>query len=217
MPSEQTRYFSTHRVEGYTDAVFAIAVTLLVLDLTTSAIGEVSSDDAMWASLTSMWESFLAFFVSFLLLSLLWVIHLRQWRDIQRVDWVLLWLNNARLLFIVLIPFTTSLVADYSEFYAGRILLPVNFFFAALLGYLSYVWAASNNRHLVGEETLAEERSQNLGGLSAVISGAIAVVLSPWLGSWAFLAYALNGPIEALLSRRSRTRRREADQPRETR
>lgn len=217
MPSEQTRYFSTHRVEGYTDAVFAIAVTLLVLDLTTSAIGEVSSDDAMWAALTSMWESFLAFFVSFLLLSLLWVIHLRQWRDIQRVDWVLLWLNNARLLFIVLIPFTTSLVADYSEFYAGRILLPVNFFFAALLGYVSYVWAASNNGHLVGEETLAEERSQNLGGLSAVISGAIAVVLSPWLGSWAFLAYALNGPIEALLSRRSRTRRREADQPRENR
>ena len=47
-------YFSITRVEAYTDAVFAIAATLLVLDLTTTAIGEVDSDTQMWAALGGM-------------------------------------------------------------------------------------------------------------------------------------------------------------------
>lgn len=206
MAERSTRLFSTHRVEGYTDAVFAIAATLLVLDLTTTAIGEVDSDGAMWAALGGMWESFMAFVISFALLSGLWVIHLVQWRDIRRVDMTLLWLNNARLLFIVLIPFTTSLVADYSAFYAGRLLLPLNFFLAALLGYLSWLWAASSQGHLLGEETGNERRTQNLGGLAAVICGAVAAIASPWLGSWAFLAYVFNAPMQALLRRFAQSR-----------
>lgn len=207
MAAASPRRFSTNRVEGYTDAVFAIAATLLVLDLTTTALGTVDSDDAMWAALADEWESFLAFAVSFALLSGLWVIHLQQWRDIARVDMGLLWLNNARLLFIVLIPFTTSLISDYSEFYAGRMLLPLNFFFAALFGVLSWTWAAARGGHLLDDRTASEKRHQRLGGISALICGAVAVIASPFVGSWGFLAYAFNGPLEALLTRRGRSAR----------
>lgn len=206
MAQRTPRYYATTRVEGYTDAVFAIAATLLVLDLTTTALGEVQSDADMWRALGGMYDNFLSFGISFALLSLLWTIHLSQWRDIARVDGMLLWLNNARLLFIVLIPFTTSLVSDYSAFYAGRMLLPINFFFAALLGFLSWLWAASRNGHLLDDKSEEEKRSENLGGLAAVVCGAVAAVVSPWLGSWAFLAYALNGPLEALLERRAEHR-----------
>ncbi|MET0735165.1 MAG: TMEM175 family protein [Microbacterium sp.] len=199
-------YFSMSRVEAYTDAVFAIAATLLVLDLTATALGQVTTDDQMWAALAGMGEDFMAFAVSFFLLSLLWVIHLQQWRDLGRVDGTLLWINNARLLFIVLIPFTTSLVSEYSEFYAGRILLPVNFFFAALCGYLSWVWAARDGGRLLKDEAKDDRQEQSIGGLVAVLCGAVAVLLSPFIGSWGFLAYVFNGPATALLVRRSRKR-----------
>jgi uncharacterized membrane protein len=204
--SRRERFYPTTRVEAYTDGVFAIAATLLVLDLTTKAIGEINTDAQMWAALGALWESVTSFVVSFLLLSMLWTIHLQQFRDIARVDGQMLWINNIRLLFIVLIPFTTSLVSEYSEYYAGRMLLPINFFFAALLGFLSYVWALARNGHLLKEEAKADARQQFLGGVGAVICGAVAAIASPWLGSWAFLAYAFNAPLTSALQRRARKR-----------
>lgn len=194
-------FYSIARVEAYTDAVFAIAATLLVLDLTTTAIGEVGTDREMWAALGGMTDSFIAFFVSFVLLSLLWMIHFQQFRHIARADGLLLWINNFRLLFIVLIPFTTSLVADYSDFVAGRVLLPINFFFAALFGYLSWAWAAARDGHLLKDASKPSAREYSISSIGAVTCGAVAVVLSPWIGSWAFLVYVLNEPLTRLLLR----------------
>ena len=205
---EGARAYGKSRVEAYTDGVFAIAATLLVLDLTTKGFGRVRTDDEMWASLADMSDDFVAFAISFLLLSMLWTIHVQQWRDIARVDGGMLWLNNIRLLFIVLIPFTTSLVSEYSEFYAGRMLLPINFFFAALLGYLSYVWAAARDGHLLKDEARADAQHQSLGGLSAVLCALIAVVLAPWIGSWAFLVFIANEPFTRFLQRRGAARPR---------
>ncbi|WP_438353739.1 TMEM175 family protein [Microbacterium sp. CJ88] len=203
MPDQPAaRYFDKGRVEAYTDAVFAIAATLLVLDLTTTAIGQVGSDGQLWADLAGMWPSFSGFGVSFALLSLLWMIHLQQFRDIARADATLIWLNNARLLFVVLIPFTTSLVSDYSDYYAGRMLLPINFFFAALLGHLSWRWAAARDGHLLTEESTSQIIYQGAGGLAAVICGFVAMAVSPWAGSWGFLAYAFNGLLTGAIQRR---------------
>jgi uncharacterized membrane protein len=205
-------FYSTARLEAYTDGVFAIAATLLVLDLTTTAIGDVGSDAELWTALGNMWPNFLSFAVSFALLSGLWFTHLQQFRGIARADAVLIWLNAARLLFVVLIPFTTSLVSEFSDYYAGRMLLPVNFFFAALFGHLSWRWAAARNGHLLKPEALADIPAQGAGGLAAVICGAIAAVISPWLGSWAFCVYFLNGPLSVLLTRRYE-RRADAEPP----
>ncbi|MDX2377240.1 TMEM175 family protein [Microbacterium sp. LRZ72] len=196
---------ATTRTEAYTDAVFAIAATLLVLDLTADSIGKIDSDGQLWQALGDMSQNIVGFVISFWLLSMLWVIHLRQFRDIVRVDTVLLWLNNARLLFIVLIPFTTSLAADYFDWYAGRMLLPINFFFAALFGHLSWRWAASRGGHLLRDQPESETRLVGLGGLAAVICGGIAAGVSPWIGSWGFLAYWFSGPITTLLARITRT------------
>ncbi|MCT1394667.1 TMEM175 family protein [Microbacterium sp. p3-SID338] len=193
-------------MEAYTDAVIAMAATLLVLDLTAKAIGEVDSDAQLWRALGDVWPSFLSFTISFVLLSGLWVIHMRQWRDIARADLVLLWLNNGRLLFIVLVPFTTSLVDEYSEYFAGRVLLPINFFLAVLFGVATWTWAASRGGHLLAEEAKADAPSQTLGGIVAVVCGAMTVALSPWLGSLAFLTYGLAGPLHALLTRVRRSR-----------
>jgi len=193
---------SATRTEAYTDAVFAIAATILVLDLTANSIGEVSSDAELWDKLAGMWPSFVSFGVSFALLSMLWVIHVRQFHDIVRVDGRLLLLNNLRLLFIVLIPFTTSLTADYSDFYAGRMLFPINFFLAALMSHLTWIWASARGGHLLRAD-VAASAEQSAGGRAAVLIAAAVIPVSAFVGSWAFLLFFLNGPLTALLARRS--------------
>jgi len=164
------------RTEAYTDAVFAIAATLLVLDLTTATFGEIQTDAELWG---------------------------RQFQDMRAVDTPLLWLNSARLLFIVLIPFTTSLTSEYSSLIAGRVLLPIDFFFAALLGHLSWRWSAARSGHLLTPEAYERRHVAAAAGLSAVICAGIAVILSPWIGSWAFLAFVLSSPLGKLLARRT--------------
>lgn len=206
MADRMPSFYAISRVEAYTDAVFAIAATLLVLDLSAQALGAVKSDAEMWAALGGLRDNLLAFVVSFLLLSLLWMVHFDQFRSLAKADATLLWLNNVRLLFIVLIPFTTSLVAEYSEFVAGRVMLPVNFFFAALVGYLSWAWAASRNGHLLKPEARERAGAENAGGVAAVVCGAVAAAVSPWLGSWGFCVFFLNGPLTALLQRIARRR-----------
>ena len=195
-------FYSLARLEAYTDAVFAIAATLLVLDLTATALGTIDSDADLWRALGAEWQSFMAFAISFALLSGLWITHLSQFRDIAQADTTLLWLNSARLLFIVLIPFTTSLVSDFSEYYAGRMLLPINFFFAMGLGIATWFWAASGNGHLLKDDARADAATQSVGALFALGAGAVTVVLSPWLGSWAFLTFAVSGPISAVVQKR---------------
>lgn len=197
----------TARTEAYTDGVFAIAATLLVLDLSTDALGRIGSDAQLWQELAGMGEKFLAFGVSFALLSMLWTIHLRQFADIVRVDATLLWLNNARLLFIVLMPFTTSLTSEYSDWYAGRMLMPIDFFFAALLGHLSWRWAAARGGHLMREGDAVDWRYRGAGGVAAVICAGIAMAVSPWVGSFGFLSYLLlNAPLTRLLQARAASR-----------
>ena len=193
--------FSISRVEAFTDGVFAIAATLLVLDLTTTGFGTISSNHDLWVALGNMYPEFIAFVISFLLLCMLWVIHFRQFREIAHADTTLLWINNVRLLFVVLIPFTTSLQSEYSDFLAARLLLPLNVLLATLVGYFSWAWAASRGGHLLRSDVAHDLAHQSLGGLAAVITGAAATVLAPFIGPLAFLAYAFSGLVELVLRR----------------
>ncbi|WP_139417662.1 TMEM175 family protein [Agromyces laixinhei] len=193
---------ATTRLEAFTDGVFAIAATLLVLDLTTHALGEVDSDAQLWAALGGMWELFLNFGVSFIVLCLLWMTHVQQFESIARVDAVMTWLNNGRLLFVVLVPFTTGVATEYSEYYAGRMLMPITFFLAILFSWLQWRWAVHHRSDLMPDLPEQDVRTLDRGSLSAVILATSVVVLSPWLGSAAFLMFTL----DSLLTRALRTR-----------
>ena len=180
---------STTRLEAFTDGVFAIAATLLVLDLTTHTIGGISSDAEMWAALGGMWELFLNFALSFVLLCLLWMTHVQQFEHIARVDATLIWLNNARLLFIVLVPFATGLTTEYSEWLAGRLMMPVAFFLAILFSWLQWSWAVRHRETMLPDMSQEDARASGRAGLSALLISAAVVALAPVVGSPAFLLF----------------------------
>ncbi|WP_347978143.1 TMEM175 family protein [Microbacterium sp. ProA8] len=183
----------TTRLEAFTDGVFAIAATLLVLDLTTHTLGQVDSDADMWSALGGMSELFVNFVLSFALLCILWMVHVQQFEHIARVDSMMLWLNNARLLFIVLVPFATGLMTEYEQYYAGRLAMPVTFFLAILVSWVQWQWAVRHRETMLPDMSAADAAAYGRGSLSALIISAAVVILSPWIGSIAFLLFLLDG------------------------
>ncbi len=188
---------STRRAEAFTDGVFAIAATLLVLGLTDQSLGTVRTDDDLVAGLLGLTHPLFSFVISFLILCVMWMTHVRQFEWIVRIDDAGMWINNVRLLLIVLVPFTSSLDTTYSDFLLGRVLLPVNFFLAIVLGWLQWVWAVRSGA--IVDMSPADARRLGRASISAVVISGTAMLLSPWLGSIGFLLFALDGPLTRLL------------------
>jgi uncharacterized membrane protein len=97
------------RLEAFSDGVFAVAITLLALDLTVEGYGHGRLID----QLSGKWPAFLAFLISFFMIGIVWVNHHALVRSITKVDRLLLFLNLVLLLFVVLIPFATATEASY--------------------------------------------------------------------------------------------------------
>jgi uncharacterized membrane protein len=102
------------KIQGYmsefSNGVFAFAITLLVLDIKLPA-GTSKAD--LGSTLLSMWPNYLGFLISFLVIGLYWSVYIRLFREIIRTDRSLVILNLLYLLFIVVIPFSTSLISLY--------------------------------------------------------------------------------------------------------
>jgi uncharacterized membrane protein len=97
----------TGRVEAFSDGVFAIAITLLVLDLKVPASGPLLN------GLLAEWPVFAAYLISFLFILIMWINHHWMFQHISRVDSTFLQLNGLLLLGVTVVPFPTSMVAEY--------------------------------------------------------------------------------------------------------
>jgi uncharacterized membrane protein len=100
---------STTRLEAFSDGVFAIAITLLVIELRPPEVAGSELADALW----DLWPSYFAYLVSFGIIGVMWLNHHRIFRQVRQADGPLLLLNLHLLLWVALIPFPTAVVADY--------------------------------------------------------------------------------------------------------
>jgi uncharacterized membrane protein len=101
-----TQTISSSRLETFSDGVFAIAATLLILDVHAGP-GELG------AELRHSWPSYLAYAVSFLTIGIIWINHHTVFTQIRRVDRLFLLINVAFLMVVAFIPFPTSLIASH--------------------------------------------------------------------------------------------------------
>ncbi|MFG1626742.1 TMEM175 family protein [Kribbella sp. NPDC049227] len=101
----------TGRMEAFSDGVFAIAITLLVLEI---GVPPGSGDDLVGA-LADQWPSYLAYFVSFATIGAVWVAHTVITEYLDHANSVLLRLNLLLLMVVSLLPFPTKLLAEYAE------------------------------------------------------------------------------------------------------
>ena len=134
----------TTRTEAFSDAVLAIAITLLVLDLRVPIRNTLHGSLA--SALAHEWPNYAAYVTSFLIIGIIWVNHHAVFQLIARIDRTALFLNLLLLMTVVAIPFTTALLSEYLT--AGRdartaalvysaVMLAMSASFAALYTYLA--------------------------------------------------------------------------------
>jgi uncharacterized membrane protein len=95
------------RLEAFSDGVFAVAITLLVIEIA------VPTGEDLWHQLKDEWPSFAAFFVSFWVIGIIWVNHHGVFDHLKRADRGVLYLNLLLLMTVVFIPFSTALMAEH--------------------------------------------------------------------------------------------------------
>jgi uncharacterized membrane protein len=123
----------TGRLEAFSDGVFAIAITLLVLELKVPALSPAGATSAaLGKSLLQLWPSYLALITSFFTVLIMWMHHHAILRNVHRTDSWLHFTNGCLLLVISFVPYPTSVLAAYLEtpaakmaaaFYSGTFIL----------------------------------------------------------------------------------------------
>jgi uncharacterized membrane protein len=148
---------SVERLAALSDGLFAIAMTLLVLDLRVPASGAVHSELGLWSALVALLPRFIPYFMSFLTLGIFWVGQQTQLNRFARTDRNLSWIHLGFLLVVSLMPFSTALLA---EFITYRTALVVYWLNILLLGAVLFgSWCYALRAGLVKDDTTVDMRS----------------------------------------------------------
>ena len=122
----------TGRIEAFSDGVFAIAITLLILEVKVPHLAEEGSARSLAAALAALWPSYVAFLTTFVTIFIMWANHHAIFNFVWRSDAPFKYANGLLLLLVTFVPFPTAVLAEYLErpaapvaaaFYAGTFVL----------------------------------------------------------------------------------------------
>jgi uncharacterized membrane protein len=181
------RGLRTGRLEAFSDGVFAIAVTLLVLDLAVPA----SASKHLLRSIAELWPSYLAYVASFSTIGATWLGHNAITEYLERVNTVFVRLNLLLLLVVSFLPFPTRLFADYigqdSNERVAATIYGLTFLLASTL--LLVLWRYALHAGLVRPDAedeeiqlLTQRLTPGLGGYVALIIAGIFVPIIAVIG-----------------------------------
>jgi uncharacterized membrane protein len=153
------------RLIFFSDAVFAIAITLLVLEVRLPGGEKVVADTELFILLTGIWHKYLAYFISFMVIGTFWMAHHRKFKFIKRYDSHLIFLNLLLLMTVAFIPFPSSVLSEYSERTATIFYALIMAFSGSLLT-IMWWYASSNNRLTDHTLDMAQRKRQFLAPLS---------------------------------------------------
>ena len=114
------RGLAKNRIEALADGIFAVAMTLLVLDIKSSDNVAFETTNGLIGYLATLEHSFAMYAISFVVLAIFWIAHHILFHYVRHVDRRLLWINMAFLLLVTFVPFSTDLLGDH-----GHLPLPV--------------------------------------------------------------------------------------------
>jgi uncharacterized membrane protein len=186
----------TNRLEAFSDGVFAVAITLLVLNIKIPELDASGKllDGELWPELGKQWPMLVAYVTSFATVGIMWLNHHRMFSHIKRTSTLLLLSNLLLLLVIVFIPVPTALLAEQlrypSEHAAAVIYSGTNILMAASF---NLIWNhASRAGRLLGENVdmksvSAISRQYMYGPLLYVVAFALAWISAPVCIAFNFL------------------------------
>ncbi|HVM87061.1 MAG TPA: TMEM175 family protein [Puia sp.] len=134
----------TQRIEAITDGIFAVALTLLVLDIKVPVSEGIKTEKQLFDAFCELTPKFLTYFLSFMTLGIFWTGHSAQFTYIEKSDRHLNWLSLFFLLFVSTIPFTTSFLGEHIHFKVAIAVYWLNIFLLGLALYIHWAYADKN-------------------------------------------------------------------------
>jgi len=176
------------RIVAFSDGVFAIAITLLVLNLT---IDRGLSSGQLTDALLDNWDNLIAYGISFAVIGRFWIVHHRFFSEVRAFDSRLLGLNLLYLAWIVLIPFSSQVLGDYGGETPSVVLYSINLAGVVLVGLWMSVDARRHGLTAIDDATHEENRirSTYIAGifLLSIPLGFLAPRAAPYLWLLLFL------------------------------
>jgi uncharacterized membrane protein len=186
-------YFNKGRVETFSDGIFAIIVTLLVLEIKVPQIEHHGSVQELVIALKHLMPKIISWIISFLIVCVIWVNHHRLFEQFRVVTHGLFWLNANLLLWCSFIPFPTALMGDYVDNPVSLIAFGVILSFMAVSFYLIRR-NVLNNSFILGENVDRSQfkkatRNSLIFGPVLYLAGAAASMIHPFvsLSIYAFI------------------------------
>ncbi len=179
-PSESNQGLGKQRIEALSDAIFAFAMTLLVLDVKIPKVsGALVTQEFLVQTLLDLWPKFLSFVMSFVILSLFWIAHHGYSHFLKRTDRTFLWINLLFLMVVVIVPFSTDFLGDYPRQRIASLVYGCNIMALGLTLYWQWEYATHGHR-LVGSQI---EPKLVRKGKQRILMG-ILTITSAMLLSW---------------------------------
>jgi uncharacterized membrane protein len=173
---------SPARLEAFSDGVFAIAITLLILEIKVP-----HANHGLWAGLAALWPSYVAFVMSFIVILIMWVSHHELTRMIERANYPILFANGLLLLTVTFVPFPTAVLAEHLPTAEAKTAVA---FYCATFAVNGAVWnllfrtmvRSGYLRPEINAATIAGVQRAYYLGLTVYIAAAALAFVQPWLG-----------------------------------
>jgi len=185
---------TTRRLEAFSDNVFSIAITLLILEIKIPTAEEIHSSGGLWAALATRWPNYIGYLMSFLVVGVMWTNHHAIFEYLRRINRTLIIANLFLLLGISFLPFPTAVLADHLGDESTR--SAATAFYGATLAFTSLMfnilWWVGRSEERFVESSMPEHgrRTITVRYAVALVSYVIATFLA-FVNVWLSLAIHL--------------------------
>ncbi len=198
---------SKHRVDAFSDGVFAIACTLLVLNLHIPELTKNASSSELWHALLIQWPRLFSFIISFAVIAIFWMGHHIVMHYVRRVDRMFLNINSLYLLLIAFIPFVAGLIGEHGTNVVAQLIYGTTLIMTSLA--LAYLWHYSSHHHRLVDADLNSNmihlatKMLLIGPVFFLIALGFAFIntrVSIWFYVIVPLLYVVAGPVDRIMA-----------------
>jgi uncharacterized membrane protein len=186
------------RLEAFCDGIFAIAITLLIIDIKVPPISSVHTKAELWSAFAHALPSWLAFLLSFIVLLVTWVGHWHTLKLIGKSSSKFTYANGLLMLSVVLVPFITAAVAEYLQSAGSDLAQPAITLYCAVILLNNIAWNLMLYIYLFSEVlvkpsvNIKKARKQAMYSRYVFVLYAFTFILSFWFPLVAFTIIALS-------------------------
>lgn len=200
---------NTQRIEAISDGVFAVAMTLLVLDIKVPATESIQTETELAHSFFALMPKFLVYFLSFMTVGIFWTGQSTQFKYIEKSDRNLNWITLLFLLCVSLLPFSTAFLSEHINY---KFAIAVYWFNILLLGLTLYInWQYAVKRNFIavenssGKEAISSAITQRIFiAQSLYLLGALLCFVNPFLSITFIIAVQINYAFGIISGRQSK-------------